>query len=144
MIKLFVFLSGLGLLMAPARCKDTSPWPSQNQLEYRAVNRGYYLQWLLQNQTLTYTKGSSPKAESKSLTLTAAQWDKVQQMVQGIDWSQLPQWPAPSTKHQYDGAAGAQLQVHGESLELSSVTFDHHNAPNAIKPLVDYIESLIP
>jgi len=148
-MKIKIVLLSLLAVSSMRNCHSAKPTAetfSTATWKYQAFTRGFFETWELHNRELTVKKGSNPQAETRKIAIDEANWHELCALAQKVDWATLPDMQAPSTKHRYDGAAGATLEVSlsPEGSALHSVTFDHNNAPAPIQPFLQKIESLIP
>jgi PBP1b-binding outer membrane lipoprotein LpoB len=122
---------------ADAKQKETS----EVSFEYSAMTRGTYRKVIVKKDSvITATERDMKNVTAKKLS--TADWNTLTALLKKIKPQDLPNLKAPSTKHQFDGALAANLQVITQGTAYQSVTFDHGNPPAEIKELTEKILSL--
>ena len=114
---------------------------SDISIEYRAITRGRNVHAMLTKDSVKgYSKGRIENSVDKAMP--KEEWDGVLTELEKVDLDKMQALPAPSTKHQYDGAMGATLTVKVADKIYQTVTFDHGNPPAEIAALVNKITTL--
>jgi hypothetical protein len=111
------------------------------KISYLAVSRGFYLSVIVGSDSISFTNNRQvdsvvvyaiPHGEKETLT----------NLINDIDETSLPNLEAPSTKHQFDGAAIAALEVTTANNSYKTIAFDHGNPPVSIKSLIEKMLSI--
>lgn len=120
--------------------KATAKADTANSLsfEYTASTRGSYNKVIVTQDSVVTIKDHEMKNVSTK-SLKKADWDKLVADTEKIDLTTLEGIKAPSTKHQFDGALGANLKVIKDGKEYNSATFDHGTPPAEIAGIVTRI-----
>ena len=84
---------------------------SKSTVTYTAETRGYYMQIILANNTVSISKDRETRLPSVQVPLSKEQQKKVLSYLKAIDVAQLAQLKAPTDKRIYDGAAIGNLSV---------------------------------
>ncbi|MXV39270.1 hypothetical protein GO491_11385 [Flavobacteriaceae bacterium Ap0902] len=104
----------------------------------------------------TYTRGVSntltvnPNAFSKfkfedkmfTKSIETNQWEKIKELVSGLDIKELDNLKVTSKQHQTDGAMAEVLTITINGDNYQSPTYDAGEPPTEIKELVSYIKRL--
>lgn len=107
-------------------------------LDYSEVSRGSYKNITVNNKMLSWVNDRNAKA--KILKLDDKEWAQIQELVNAIDVSTIPELEAPSKAHQYDGAAIGSLSVTKNGEVYKTQAFDA-GKPNTV--LEDLIAKMI-
>lgn len=83
--------------------------------------------------------GSGLNESQNSMAITQAQWDELMENLQGVQISRINQLRTDSDERARDAAAHAILSIRKNDTVYKTNTFDHGNAPNSLKPLVEAI-----
>jgi hypothetical protein len=110
-------------------------------LEYTANTRGFYQKITIQDQTISISKDRSGNDKRVSIKISEKDWKELVGYFETINLESLASLKAPTEKRFYDGAAIANLQVVYKDKTYQTEAFDHGYPPEAIKKLVDKINS---
>jgi hypothetical protein len=110
-------------------------------LEYTANTRGFYQKITIQDQMVTISKDRSGNGKAIATKISEKDWKELVGYFETIHLDSLPTLKAPTEKRFYDGAAIANLQVVYKDKTYQAEAFDHGYPPEAIKKLVDKINS---
>jgi hypothetical protein len=110
-------------------------------LEYTANTRGFYQKITIQDQKVTISKDRSGNEKPVSTKISEKDWNELVGYFEKINLDSLPKLKAPTDKRFYDGAAIADLKVTYKDKTYQTAAFDHGYPPEAIKKLVDKINS---
>jgi hypothetical protein len=108
---------------------------------YTAETRGYYMQIILANNTVSISKDRETRLPSVQVPLSKEQQKKVLSYLKAIDVAQLAQLKAPTEKRFYDGAAIGNLSVSHNGETYGTSGFDHGNPPVEIEQLVTFMNA---
>jgi hypothetical protein len=111
------------------------------KISYRAATRGFYLQIWIEGDSIKYTSDNTLKAISIHQILTEEK-ESLMQLIDELDEKTLPGLEAPSTRHQFDGAAIATLEIAKDEDSYRTVAFDHGKPPKSIKAIVEKMLSI--
>lgn len=149
MKKIFALLTLTLVVLTGCKSQMTSaetakPIDGKVKYEYKAYTRGAKIEIVLDDRLLTGGKRSLGQQESKITPsyVTQTEWEILLTETGKIDLEKLETLEAPTKKHQFDGAMGANLTITVDGKAYSTVTFDHGNPPDEIKPLVENIIEL--
>lgn len=110
-------------------------------LEYTANTRGFYQKITIQDQTISISKDRSGNDKPVSTKISEKNWNELVAYFEKINLDSLATLKAPTEKRFYDGAAIADLKVTYKDKTYQTAAFDHGYPPEAIKKLVDKINS---
>ncbi len=111
------------------------------KINYRATTRGFYLQIWIEGDSIKYTSDNTLKAISIHQIPTEEKVS-LMQLIDELDEKTLPGLEAPSTRHQFDGAAIAILEIAKDEDSYRTVAFDHGKPPKSIKAIVEKMLSI--
>jgi hypothetical protein len=111
------------------------------KINYRATTRGFYLQIWIEGDSIKYTSDNTLKAISIHQIPTEEK-ESLMQLIDELDEKTLPGLEAPSTRHQFDGAAIATLEIAKDEDSYRTVAFDHGKPPKSIKAIVEKMLSI--
>ena len=114
---------------------------SKSILTYTAETRGYFMQIILANNTVSISKDRETRLPSVQVPLSKEQQKKVLSYLKAIDVANLAQLKAPTEKRFYDGAAIGNLSVSHNGETYGTSGFDHGNPPVEIEQLVTFMNS---
>lgn len=104
---------------------------------YKAMTRGTQKEILITSNSytdVTVRRGEEIKGKG---SVMPEQWKAIVTEASTLDYSNLKNIPAPSVKHQFDGALAANIIITTADSTYQSVTFDHGNPPARLKPLIN-------
>ena len=110
-------------------------------LEYTANTRGFYKKITIQDQTISVSKDRNGNVKPVATKISEKDWNELIGYFEAINLDSLASLKAPTEKRFYDGAAIANLQVVYKDKTYQTEAFDHGYPPEAIKKLVDKINS---
>ena len=110
-------------------------------LEYTANTRGFYKKITIQDQTISVSKDRNGNVKPVATKISEKDWNELIGYFEAINLDSLPTLKAPTEKRFYDGAAIADLKVTYKDKTYQTEAFDHGYPPEAIKKLVDKINS---
>ena len=110
-------------------------------LEYTANTRGFYQKITIQDQTISVSKDRNGNVKPVTTKISEKDWNELIGYFETINLDSLPTLKAPTEKRFYDGAAIADLKVTYKDKTYQTEAFDHGYPPEAIKKLVDKINS---
>lgn len=110
-------------------------------LEYTANTRGFYQKITVQNQMVTISKDRSGNDKPVATKISDKNWKELVSYFEAVELDSLATLKAPSEKRFHDGAAIANLKIVYKDKTYETSAFDHGNPPEAIKKLVDKINS---
>jgi hypothetical protein len=110
-------------------------------LEYTANTRGFYQKITIQKQMVSVSKDRSGTEKPVAKKISDADWKELVGYFEKINLDSLPKLKAPTEKRFHDGAAIADLKVTYKNKTYQTEAFDHGYPPEAIKKLVDKINS---
>ena len=110
-------------------------------LEYTANTRGFYKKITIQDQTISVSKDRNGNVKPVTTKISEKDWNELIGYFEAINLDSLPTLKAPTEKRFYDGAAIADLKVTYKDKTYQTEAFDHGYPPEAIKKLVDKINS---
>lgn len=110
-------------------------------LEYTANTRGFYQKITVQNQMVTISKDRSGNDKPVATKISDKNWKELVSYFEAVELDNLATLKAPSEKRFHDGAAIANLKIVYKDKTYETSAFDHGNPPEAIKKLVDKINS---
>ena len=110
-------------------------------LEYTANTRGFYKKITIQDQTISVSKDRNGNVKPVTTKISEKDWNELIGYFETINLDSLPTLKAPTEKRFYDGAAIADLKVTYKDKTYQTEAFDHGYPPEAIKKLVDKINS---
>lgn len=114
---------------------------NDSEITYLAVSRGSYLSVVLEGDTITILNQRDVKSATTH-KIPKEEKDALLKLISEIDATSLPELEAPSTKHQFDGAEIATLEVTKGEDSYKTVAFDHGNPPESIKAIVEKMLSI--
>lgn len=143
-----IFLIVLTVLIATA-CSTTTKTTGNTALkegagvsfEYTAMTRGAYKKVIVKQDSVITIKDRAMK-EVSTKKLSSANWNELVTLLKNVDKAGLQTLTPPSTKHQFDGALAAHLQIIDNGTTYQTSTFDHGTPPAQIKELTDKIVAL--
>ena len=112
-------------------------------LEYTAGTRGFYQKITIQNQMVTVSKDRSGNDKPVATKLSDKDWKELASYFETVELDSLATLKAPTEKRIVDAAAFANLKVTFKEISYQSNSFDHGNPPEAIKKLVDKINTFV-
>lgn len=113
-------------------------------IEYKAMTRGYQLEIKLQNDSVFVSRQTRNDKVESNRKLSEQEKNTIVSEVKKIDLETLAKLEPPSKKHQFDGAAAANLSVTSKGKTYTTKTFDHRNPPMEISDLVNKITAFEP
>lgn len=124
--------------------ETAKPIVGKVKYEYKAYARGSKTEIVIDDKLVNGCKKSLGQDEIKLTPsyLTQSEWDTLLEETGKLDLEKLETLEAPTKKHQFDGAPAASLAISIDDKVYNSVTFDHGNPPDEIKPLVEKIIEL--
>lgn len=73
---------------------------------------------------------------------TAADWQKINKLVNSMNVAEIENWIAPTQERLYDGARATTITIEAVEGTYSSQSFDEGKPPAELQALYDYLESL--
>ena len=110
-------------------------------LEYTANTRGFYEKITIQDQTVSVSKNRSDNVKPVAIKISDKDWKELVGCFETIDLDSLATLKAPTEKRFHDGSAIANLEVMYKDKLYKTNSFDHGYPPDAIKKIVDKINS---
>tara|TARA_R110000787_G_scaffold45993_10_gene111957 strand:+ start:4498 stop:4974 length:477 start_codon:yes stop_codon:yes gene_type:complete len=121
-------------------CPPPMEMTAFEKIDYTAITRGSSQQITLEKEQLTSFQNNK---EVLRKPLNKNTYNALFKLLKRLDLSALEKLVIPSKRHQSDGALAARITILSKGKTYTSPTFDHDNPPKEIKPLVDYLQSLI-
>ena len=110
-------------------------------LEYTANTRGFYQKITIQDQMVSVSKDRSGNEKPAAVKISDKDWKELVGYFETINLDELQTLKAPTEKRFHDGAAIANLKVTYKDKTYQTAAFDHGYPPEAIKKLVDKINT---
>ena len=110
-------------------------------LEYSANTRGFYQKITIQDQMVTISKDRNGNDKLVSTKISEKDWKELEVYFETINLDSLETLKAPTEKRFHDGAAIANLDVQYKDKTYQTASFDHGYPPEAIKKLIDKINT---
>ncbi|HAH55272.1 MAG TPA: hypothetical protein DCM02_08330, partial [Flavobacterium sp.] len=110
-------------------------------LEYTANTRGFYQKITIQNLMVFVSKDRSGNEKPLATKISEEDWKELAGYFETIELEGLPNLKAPTEKRFHDGAAIANLKIIFKDKEYKTTSFDHGYPPEAIKKIVDKINT---
>jgi len=110
-------------------------------LEYTANTRGFYQKITIQDQMVSVSKDRSGTDKPVATKISEKDWKELVGYFETIELDSLATLKAPTQKRFHDGAAIADLKVTYKDKKYQTAAFDHGYPPEAIKKIVDKINS---
>lgn len=110
-------------------------------LEYTANTRGFYQKITIENQMVSVSKDRSGNDKPVATKISEKDWKELVGYFESIKLDNLATLKAPTEKRFHDGAAIANLKVVYKDKTYETAAFDHGYPPQAIKKLVDKINT---
>lgn len=110
-------------------------------LEYTANTRGFYQKITIQNQMVSVSKDRSGNDNPVEIKISEKDWKELVGYFEAVNLDSLPTLKAPTEKRFHDGAAIADLKVTYKDKIYRTTSFDNGYPPEAIKKIVDKINS---
>jgi hypothetical protein len=139
-MKLFTMIF-LSILLGKSCCTHSQNDSKEAVLEYTANTRGFYQKITIQDQTISISKDRSGNEKPVSTKISEKDWKELVGYFEKINLDSLSTLKAPTQKRFHDGAAIADLKVTYKNKTYQTEAFDHGYPPEAIKKLIDKINS---
>ena len=110
-------------------------------LEYTANTRGFYQKITIQDQMVSVSKDRSGNDQPIATKISDKDWKELVGYFETINLDELETLKAPTEKRFHDGAAIANLAISYKDKTYQTEAFDHGYPPEAIKKLIDKINS---
>ena len=110
-------------------------------LEYTANTRGFYQKITIQDQMVSVSKDRNGNDKPVITKIPDQDWKELVGYFETINLNGLATLKGPTEKRFHDGAAIANLEVTYKDKTYKSTAFDHGNPPEAIKKLVDKLNT---
>lgn len=110
-------------------------------LEYTANTRGFYQKITIKNQMVSVSKDRSGNNKPIGIKISDKDWNELVGYFETIELDSLPTLIAPTQYRIVDAAAFADLKVTYKEITYQSNSFDHGHPPDAVKKIVDKINS---
>jgi hypothetical protein len=110
-------------------------------LEYNASTRGFYQKIQIQDQMVSVSKDRNGNDKPIASKISDKDWKELVGYFETLNLDSLETLKAPTEKRIVDAAAFASLKVTYKDKTYQSNSFDHGNPPEAIKKLVDKINT---
>ncbi|OIQ15614.1 MAG: hypothetical protein BM557_11220 [Flavobacterium sp. MedPE-SWcel] len=126
------------LLVTSCASKKKIAADAITKIEYSAVTRG-------SSKGITFEKYSFTGTSSRQGgdinvgkgPISEEYWNELSVIANKLDLGNLDKIKPPSTKHQYDAAFGAHITITTTTNTHQTLTFDHGNPPEELKPLIE-------
>lgn len=110
-------------------------------VEYTANTRGFYQKITVQDQQIAVSTDRSGHILPQAMKISEKDCKELIGYFENLNLDSLETLKAPTQKRFHDGAAIANLKVTYKNKTYQSTSFDHGNPPEAIKKLVDKINT---
>jgi hypothetical protein len=110
-------------------------------LEYTANTRGFYQKITIQDQMVSISKDRSGNEKPVATKISEKDWKELVGYFETVNLDNLSALKGPTEKRFHDGAAIADLKVTYKDKVYQTTSFDNGYPPEAIKKLVDKINS---
>jgi len=110
-------------------------------IEYTASTRGFYQKITVENQMVSVSKDRSGTEKPIVTKISDKDWKELVGYFESLNLDSLATLKAPTEKRFHDGAAIANLKVTYQDKSFQTEAFDHGNPPEAIKKIVDKINT---
>ena len=139
-MKLFAMLF-LSLFLGKSCSSQTQNDLKTARIEYTANTRGFYQNIVIQNKTVSVSNDRRSVEKPLATTISDSDWKELVGYLESVKLDSLATLKAPTEKRFYDGAAIANLKIIYKGKTYGTPAFDHGFPPEAIKKLVDQINS---
>jgi len=139
-MKLFTMLF-LSLLVSKSCTGQTKNDLKLAVIEYTASTRGFYQKITVENQMVSVSKDRSGTEKPIVTKISDKDWKELVGYFESLNLDSLATLKAPTEKRFHDGAAIANLKVTYQDKSFQTEAFDHGNPPEAIKKIVDKINT---
>ncbi len=131
------FFAFLMILFAGSECSNSTQQEIVS-ISYETFTRGSITLYTVTPDEIKL-KSTGLNSNENSAKLTPDEWKKVLSELEGVDVSKINRLKAPSKSRASDAALHAILSIRKNDTLYKTNSFDHGNAPTAIKPLVEAI-----
>ena len=107
-------------------------------ISYETFTRGSSTIYKITPQNLKITSSGLNSSEA-SMILTQEQWSELLAELEGVEVSKISQLKSDSEERARDATAHAILSIRKNDTIYKTNSFDHGNAPVAIRPLIEAI-----
>ena len=116
-----------------------------DKISYRSTGRGGSETITIQKEEKNFGKALLvySKNNTELLNQPFSQFKELYATYMNVNLDSIGKLEVPSKKHQYDGARYTIIEFQILKKTYKSVGFDHNNPPKELKPLADYLQSLI-
>ena len=110
-------------------------------ITYEVSTRGFYEKIWINKDSISFSNDRGLKNVMTS-KCSDGDWEALVNLVNDVDLEEFPNLEAPTSMHQYDGAAMAMLLVESDDETYKTKVFDHGHPPKAISQLVNKVLSM--
>lgn len=132
----YLIILALALFSNKACTQQNQQMPEPSSISYQASTRGSHYKCTLNKGTITVTSQGIGNSES-TIDVKKSDWEKILQLLDGIDLDGIKNIQAPSEGSKVDRAAIATLKVVIGGKVYESASFDDGYPPAELKPLID-------
>ncbi len=125
------------ILFAASNCKGQNQ-NTINVINYETFTRGSSTNYNITSDRVEVISTGLQKRED-SISISNNEWEALLKHLQNLKISELNKLEAPSDSRASDAAPHAILSIRKNDTIYKTSSFDHGNAPSAIKPLVQAI-----
>ncbi|QYA25051.1 hypothetical protein G3I01_05850 [Gramella sp. MT6] len=131
------FLTFIIILFAANDCSNQDA-ESINSITYETFTRGSTTLYTITPEKI-HLKSTGLNASENANSITNKDWKMLLEKLEDVDVSRINQLKAPSDSRASDAAPHAILSIRKNDTIYKTNSFDHGNAPETIKPLVEAI-----
>lgn len=114
---------------------------NETAVKYQASSRNTF-DFVLVSESRVVVSKDKGLLKTSTYQVDVEDWNTISELIKAIDVETLQDVKAPSTAHQYDGAAHATLVIIIGDVEYMTPAFDHGNPPETIEALVNKVLSI--
>jgi hypothetical protein len=131
---IYVFL--FSFLFTVVRCQTTG---SISKIEFSTATRGFQKQIFISPDSITEIVDGRKESNVVKRKLTADQWNSLLQDLQDITLNEVPSFPSPTSKRNFDGAHHSTLTITAQDGKTWQHSFDDEAPHEKLKPLMGSI-----
>ncbi len=131
------FFTFIMILFATNDCSNQQV-QTVNSITYETFTRGSSTVYSISPNTI-HVKSTGLNARENSESITADDWKTLMERLAQVNVANINQLQAPSDSRASDAALHAILSIRKNDTIYKTNSFDHGNAPDPIKPLVEAI-----